>query len=584
MKFKLINQPCGDRSVDEQVFFNRGMQSNERVAYMAASEKSLLHPTLLDHMDEGLALLTGHIKKMSKIFFQVDSDADGYTSTAFLLNYLDAVYGLDNLNITWRVHNGKEHGVILDTVIQDNVALYDLVVLIDAGSNQFEEHAKLHSLGTDVLVIDHHDCETYSEHAVVINNQMSENYPNKAMCGVGVAYKFCKRFDELLEIDLADTMLDLVAVGSIADMMDMRSVETHYLTKTGIENINNPLIKSLVQKQEYSLRGAVTRIGIAFYIAPLINATIRVGTNEEKELMFKAMLNKYADDLVPSTKRGCKGQVETIIEQATRNCGNIHARQKRSRDAGAASVKSYIKENGIEDDKIMLVIGDNSLDKNLVGLIANQIMAEYKKPVLLLRECEHDGVAVLQGSGRGYDRSELTDFKEFLHDSNFFNFVEGHANAFGASLPIDKKSEFIDYANKELANFTFDSQYEVDYLFEGMEIDNSVIFDIANLKSYWGKGLEEPYVAIQGLTLTPKRVQLLSPTSKPTIKITLNNGLTIMKFFSSFEEYQSLTRHPEGAITLNIVAKCSINEWNGKVSPQLIISEYEIIDECSMIF
>ncbi len=404
------------------------------------------------------------------------------------------------------------------------------------------------------------------------------------MCGVGIAYKFCQRMEQYFEdANFSNQYLDLVAVGSIADMMDMRQKETHYLTKSGLDNLKNPLLSGLVEKQSFSLRGTLTRIGVAFYIAPLINATIRVGTQEEKEIMFKAMLGGEAFELIPSTKRGCKGQMETVLEQAIRNCTNVHARQRRMRDAGAAAVEAYIKEHNVGEDKVMVVMAQPELDKNLVGLVANQLMAEYKRPVLLLREGVHENEKVLQGSGRGYDRSELKDFKGFLIESGFFNFAEGHASAFGAALPLEKKDAFIEYANHALEDFSFDSSYEVDYIFEGLEVDKDIVFDIGQMKPLWGKGIDEPYIAIQGLTVTPKRVQMLSP-SKPTLKITLPNGLEIMKFFSSQEEYQSLTCNPDGAVVLNIIAKCSLNEWKGVVKPQLIISEYEIIGEHSFIF
>ena len=78
---------------------------------------------------------------------------------------------------------------ILDSILDKG---YSLAIAIDASSNQFEEHKILVENGIDVLVLDHHETTHYSEYATVINNQLSEQYSNKALCGVGVAYKFCK--------------------------------------------------------------------------------------------------------------------------------------------------------------------------------------------------------------------------------------------------------------------------------------------------------------------------------------------------------------------------------------------------------
>ncbi|MBD5016511.1 single-stranded-DNA-specific exonuclease RecJ, partial [Xanthomonas citri pv. citri] len=74
----------------------------------------------------------------------------------------------------------------------------DLVIIPDAGSSQFEEHEALNKRGTEIIVIDHHECERVSEHAIVVNNQLSPNYSNKTLTGAGMAYKFCQAIDEKL--------------------------------------------------------------------------------------------------------------------------------------------------------------------------------------------------------------------------------------------------------------------------------------------------------------------------------------------------------------------------------------------------
>ncbi|MBR2247053.1 MAG: hypothetical protein IJ880_08525 [Bacilli bacterium] len=71
--------------------------------------------------------------------------------------------------------------------------------------------------------------------------------------------------------------------------------------------IHNPFFVEMMNRQKYQFEGGITPIGIAFYITPYINAMTRSGTKEEKQLMFEAMLEWRSDDLIPSTKRGCKG-------------------------------------------------------------------------------------------------------------------------------------------------------------------------------------------------------------------------------------------------------------------------------------
>jgi single-stranded-DNA-specific exonuclease len=105
-------------------------------------------------------------------------------------------------------------------------------------------------MGYDILVLDHHEAERYSDHAVVINNQLSKNYPNKALSGVGVVYKFLEHIDyETQKENLKEeegfvepysyNYLDLVALGEISDVMDMTTLENRWIVSAGLSNINN---------------------------------------------------------------------------------------------------------------------------------------------------------------------------------------------------------------------------------------------------------------------------------------------------------------------------------------------------------
>lgn len=82
--------------------------------------------------------------------------------------------------------------------------------------------------------------------------------------------------------NVADQFLDIVAIGLIGDMMDIRDFETHYLISQGLKHLSNPFIKGMANKNSYSLGDTLSPIGVAFYIVPLMNAITRVGTMEEK--------------------------------------------------------------------------------------------------------------------------------------------------------------------------------------------------------------------------------------------------------------------------------------------------------------
>lgn len=522
-------------------------------------------------------MLIKHINANHKIMIQIDSDCDGFTSASHLINYLYCLFpGFVQNNICYRIHTGKQHGIILETIPKD----VKLVIAPDSSSNDYKIHEELHKRGVDVLVIDHHEADKKSEYACVINNQLSP-YPTKSLSGVGMVYKFCSYIDGILGVNYADQFLDLVALGMVADMMDLRDFETKHLINKGLKQIRNPYFKGMVEKNSYSLGGTLTPIGVAFYIAPYVNATIRMGTQDEKLMLFESMLDFKGYELIPSTKRGCKGQQETRVEQACRNCTNIKNRQTKARDASLEVIERIIKENNLLDNKILTIKLDSSytVDKNLTGLIANQLMAKYQRPVLLLNQTS-DG---WEGSGRGYDKSKFENLREFLKESELVMYADGHANALGVGISDDNFNQFITYSNQALADFDFSPSYKVDFIFDGSNFHGKDITDIANLKSLWGQGVEEPYVVIENLKVTADKIKLMSPDKNPTLRINLPNGTSLIKFKSSKEEFESLNSEL-GYVTINVVGRCDCNVWNGIVNPQIIIEDYEIIGKQEYYF
>ena len=578
MKYKLIAKPNKNYSPMQQILVNRGIDVKDIEHYLKTSDADILNPDLLDNMTEGVKRLVSAIKNQEKMFLIVDCDADGFTASAALVNYIYKVFpsAMDLLSI--QLHEGKEHGIEekwLEEIVANE---YKLVICPDASSNDYSQHKFLKDNGIDVLVLDHHDAEEVSENAIIINNQLSD-YPNKTLSGVGVVYKFCSKIDELMKIKEADTILDLVSLGMIADMMDMRNFETKHLIQKGLTRIENPFFKALVERQAYSIGETVTPIGVAFYIAPLINATIRVGTQNEKEVMFKAMLNHCAYDMIPSTKRGEKGKTEAIVTQAVRNATNVRNRQKKARDNGFEYVEQIIAANNLDKNKIIVVQVSEDLDKNLTGLIANQLMAKYQKPVLLVRETDE---GLLQGSARGYDKSELKDLKSFLLESGFMEYAEGHAAAMGVGIYKDKVNALIDYSNTVLANYDFSACYDVDYEYMSNDFKAQDIIDIGSMKSLWGKGVDEAMVVIKGIKITSNNITLMSANKNPTIKITLQNGTSLIKFGASQSEFESLKS--SGYTEIDVIGTCAINEWQGMITPQILIKDYEVVGKQDYYF
>ena len=577
MDYNLISKENKNTNLITQIFLNRGFKQDEISHYLNTTDADIINPCLLKNIDKGIEILRDCIDNNKKIFIVPDVDADGLTSAAILINYLYALNPEYTRNfITYRINEGKQHGIVLQNIPDD----VDTVIYPDSASNDYEQHKILYKRGIRVLVLDHHEAEKESEYACIINNQLCD-YPNKTLSGAGIVYKFCCRMDEIFNVHYADLFLDLVALGMVSDMMDVRAFETKHLIQKGIANIRNPLFHGLKTKNAYSIGDTLTPFGISFYITPYINATIRMGTEEEKLTLFESMLDFKAYEQIPSTKRGCKGQMETRVEQACRNCTNIKNRQTKARDAGLEEVEGLIEQYGLLNNKILTVLlSQGSMLKNtLTGLVANQLMAKYQKPVLLLHEREN----TFEGSARGCNQSKLEDFKEFLNQTNLVEYGEGHAQAFGCGIHKDKIAEFIETTNKLLESYDFNTSYKVDAIFNGENFLIQDILDIAELKSLYGQGFEEPYIAIENLTVTKDNLVLMSPDKKPTLKIKLHNGCSLIKFKSSKEEYEQLYSDT-GCIKINIVGKCEKNVWNGNISAQIIVSDYEIISTQNYYF
>ena len=578
MEYAIKNEERISDNVIEEFFINRGFKKEDIFHYLNTTDEDILPPELLDNMAEGAEILLDCINNNKKIFIIPDVDADGFTSASILMNYIFAVnpsYAKEN--ILYEINEGKEHGIILENIPEG----ISLVVCPDSGSSDYEQHAYLKERGVSTLVLDHHELTAgLSENACTINNQAC-NYPNKSLSGAGVVYKFCSYLDKILNTNYADNYLDLAALGLISDMVSLKDFETRHLIKKGLSNVRNPFFKTMQKKNSFSLGDTLTPMGIAFYITPYINATIRMGSKSEKRTLFESMLDFKAYENIPSTKRGCKGQEETRVEQACRNCTNIKNRQTRARDASLIRIEELISKNNLLDNKLLVITLPKTLefDKNLTGLIANQLMAKYQKPTLLLRE----GDIEFTGSARGISNSDFNNFKSFIESTELFTLAQGHAQAFGAAIPKDKVTKFIEVSNNLLAHCDFKPCYNADFIFNGDDFRGDDILALAELESFFGQGVEEPYIVIENLSVSKDKLTLMSRDKNPTLKIQLPNGCSLIRFKSSEEEFEKLYSNL-GCVKINVVGRCKRNVWNGTTTPQVIIEDYEIVERQSYYF
>ena len=585
MKYKLIKPVNENYSTIEQILTNRNVNYNELERYLKTTDKDVAPPEDLGikPLEDALYALAHCVSLNEKAIVIVDSDCDGFTSAALLINYLYDLFPAWVQNkLSWFMHGGKQHG-LSDFPIEEAEDIR-LFLIPDASSNDYKYHKELKDMGKDIIILDHHEAEKISEDAIIINNQLSD-YPNKHMSGVGIVWQFCRYMDQKLGVNFADDYLDLVALGMDADMMSMLSIETKHLITKGLKQVQNPFFAAMADKNSYSMGNKITPIGVAFYVAPLVNAIVRSGTLEEKDIVFKSMLKFKAFEKIPSNKRGHRpGEMEQLYIQAIRTATNVKNRQTRAQDAGLSKLEQMIQDQDLLSNKVLLfLLEPGDIDRNIAGLIANKFMAKYQRPCCILTRVEDDKGISYQGSARGCDRTGITEFKDICEQTECIMFAEGHQGAFGLGIEEQYLDDFINKTNEILKDTSDEAVYYVDYIYKNIDVDPVNILDIAGLDDLWGKDMDEPQVVVEGLKINKNMLTLMSPDKKPTLKITLPNKVSILKFNSSQEEYDSLYSE-HGAVEINLVGKCNRNEWNGYITPQIFIDDYEIVDRVAYVF
>lgn len=582
MEYKLIHPINSDYTPTQQILTNRGIPLQEIDHYLHPVPADNLDPKLLRNLEPAAACLIQHIQRLvedpnSTIYVVVDCDCDGYTSAACLMNYIHLRFPSIVDRFVFPMHSGKQHG-LADISLQPSRG--DLIIVPDASSNDYEIHRKCQELGVDVLVLDHHLAEYESPYAIVVNNQLCD-YPTKSLSGVGIVYKFCQYLDTIFGDNKADQLLDLVAIGLTGDMMDQRDAETHYLTQIGLKQLRNPFIAGMADKNSYSIGDTISPYKVAFYIVPLINSITRVGTLEEKQLLFDSMLDWKAYNVIPSTKRGAgAGAKETVLAQALRVATNVKNRQTSSQDASLATVQKIIEERDLLEHKVLIIqLESASFDKGITGLIANKLMAIYQRPVGLLIKTYVDGKLAWSGSARGYSKGEFHNFRQLCRNSGLVFLAEGHEEAFGLGIYNENIDAFIEYCDEQLKDTKFEPCYKVDYIYNPSTLKAADILEIGKMIPLWGQEVDEPLVAIEHVKITASNIALM----KSTLKITLPDGIECIKFRSSEEEYDKLFTE-NGSVTVNIVGTCGINSYFGRMTPQILIEDYEIIDQQEWYF
>lgn len=593
MKYKLI----GDNNihnVKETILKNRGI--NDIKGYLNLNKDAIYDYSLLNNIDEGIKLLKQAIEKQLPIYIVVDCDPDGYCSASILYDYIKN--NLNYINLNYILQEGKKHGLseeIMNYLIGKEKLIEDrnpfeeigLVILPDAGTNDINQCKELFDVGYNVLILDHHQKEEDNPYAIVINNQVCD-YPNKNLCGAGIVYKFLCALDDEYWLDGADDYIDLVALANISDVMDLRECETKYIVDTGLHNINHPLFLALLNRQNFSIKNIEfpTINDISFYITPLINAMIRIGTIEEKDLMFKAFIKEYEEfEYKPRKSKNNPEPTtinETIYDRVARFCVNNKSKQAKIQSKGVEEIVQIYDESNRENSICFINASKlQNVSKDLTGLVAIKIADKYSKPCLILRKDKHKSTEeniIFSGSARNINDSFIDDLKSELESSDLFESCTGHSNAFGASIKKENIPIAIDYFNEKFNKISNINIYKVDFIFD-KNIDYKIIKDIHSIKHIFSGFLKEPLIAIQEVNVDLIGFDVFGNEDKKHWKFQ-NDVVEYIKFNApEDDEMILLDTFTYSNVIMNVIGKANINVYGSKTTPQFIIEDYEIISK-----
>lgn len=158
-----------------------------------------------------------------------------------------------------------------------------------------------------------------------------------------------------------------------------------------------------------------------------------------------------------------------------------------------------------------------------------------------------------------------------------------HPQAFGLGILDENFDAFLEYTDVALKDVEFTPNYKVDFIYSTSTLKPKDILELGNMKNLWGQNLEEALIAVENIAVTKDMIHLLSKEKNPTLKIELPNGVTCIKFKSSEEELDNLYSE-NGCVNINLVGKAEVNRYFNNVTPQIIISDYEIINRQEFYF
>ena len=433
-------------------------------------------PFLMHDMQKAVDRINEAIENEERILVYGDYDADGITSTVLLVETLISM----GANVSSYIPNRFEEGYgpnkeAFTKIIDSGITL---IITVDNGIAGVEEVDLANELGCDVIVTDHHKIQDTipNAYAIIHPEHPEGNYPFKKLAGVGVAFKLAHA---LLEI-FPDFLLDLVAIGTIADMVSITD-ENRIFVKQGLELINEDPRIGL--KMLLELSGIDTKIDeqtVGFYIAPKLNS---IGRMDSAKLGLTFLMAEE-----PVTARALAEQIE-----------QYNIQRKQVTEDIVKDVISKIENSEKKQKNVIMVSGE--YHEGVLGIVASNIVEKYQKPVFIMNEKE----GVLKGSARSI--FDFNIYEAMNKISDLFLAFGGHTLAAGFSFEksnFEKIEEFLDNEFEEFKqNNDLKANKNIDIVTSLEDISYQFLNSLDALKPY-GMDFEKPTVLIENAMVLNK--------------------------------------------------------------------------------
>lgn len=514
MKKYSVRKWHGDTLV-EHLLFHRGYKTEiEKKDFLSPDYDRHQHsPSLLKDMDKAVERILIAVKENQKTVIYSDYDTDGIPGAVLFHDFFKKI-GYDNF-FNYIPHRHDEgFGVHIDAINEFKKQGVDLVVTIDCGIADVASITHAQNIGIDVIITDHHmPGDIVPPAYAIVNPKQNEcSYPEKMLCGSGVAFKLIQGLIATKKFPINEGwekwLLDMVGIATLSDMVPLTG-ENRVFAKYGLMVLRkSPRVglKLLLKKAKTDQR-YLTEDDIGFTIGPRINAASRMGVPMDAFKMLSAT------DL---------DEAHAVVEHLDK----INNERKGIVAAMVKEAKKIIQGRYTDAVPKVIVLGNPEWKPSLLGLVANTLAEEFVKPVFIWGR---DGDGVIKGSCRSDGVTDLVLLMKKAPDTTFLQFG-GHAFSGGFSVDtknIHRLEEVLNIAQEHVA--AVEKEYFVDAEWSLDRVNKYTYNDIEKISPF-GMGNEKPIFMFRNVL--PIEIKMFGK-EKNHMELILPHRISAISFFST---------------------------------------------------